>query len=75
MDFITGLPPTIFKKSYIDTILIIVNQFIKFTLFFLVAIIINITELVELFYTYIKLYFRLSNGIISNKSSIFISKF
>jgi len=50
MDFIIGLPPTkIRTKEVANTILVIVNRYIKFLGYFAILIIITAAELVDLF--------------------------
>ena len=50
MDFIIGLPPTkIRTREVANTILVIVNRYIKFLGYFTIIIIIIVVELVELF--------------------------
>ena len=50
MDFITGLPPAkIRTKEVANTILIIINRYIKFSEYFTVIIIITAAKLVDLF--------------------------
>ena len=50
IDFITGLPPTkIRTKEVANTILVIINRYIKFLKYFTVIIIITVAELVDLF--------------------------
>jgi hypothetical protein len=75
MDFITRLPPTIFKGDYIDAIFIIVDRYSKWSLFFLVSSTINATSLAELFYNEVELRYSPLDGVVSDRGSIFISKF
>jgi len=50
MDFIIGLPPTKIRTGEVaNTILVIVNRYIKFLGYFAVIIIITVVELVDLF--------------------------
>ena len=50
IDFIIGLPPTkIRTREVINTILIIINRYIKFLKYFTVIIIITAAELADLF--------------------------
>ena len=50
MDFIIGLPPTKIKiREVANTILVIVNRYIKFLGYFAVIIIITVVELADLF--------------------------
>ncbi|CAP79987.1 Pc12g03600 [Penicillium rubens Wisconsin 54-1255] len=66
IDFIIGI---------VDTILVIIDYFSKYCLFFLVSITIDTSELAELFYHDIELRFSLLNSIVSNRGSVFISRF
>ena len=50
MDFIIGLPPTkIRTREVANTILVIINRYIKFLGYFTIIIIIIVVELVDLF--------------------------
>jgi hypothetical protein len=75
MDFITGLPPTIFKDIYVDAILVIVDRFTKMCLFFAVPSTINAPDLAELFHINVELKYGPPNGIVSDRGPIFTSKF
>ena len=75
MDFIIGLPPVkIRTKEVANTILIIINKYIKFLGYFTVIIIIIAAELADLFLEQ-WLLFNILRGIISNKSTVFNSVF
>lgn len=75
MDFITGLPETIFKNEIVDSIWVVVDRFSKWSLFFPVSTTINAAKLAELFHNYVELRFGPPNGIVSDRGPIFISKF
>ena len=50
MDFITGLPPTKIKSGEVaNTILVIINRYIKFLKYFTVITMITVVKLVDLF--------------------------
>ena len=75
MDFIIGLPPTKIKTGKVaNTILVIINRYIKFLEYFIIIIIIITIELVDLF---LKWWFLFSTlrGIIFNRGTIFNSAF
>jgi hypothetical protein len=55
MDFITGLLPTIYKGIEVDSILVIVDRFTKYSKFFPVYTTITAAELAELVYNEIEL--------------------
>ena len=55
MDFITSLPVTIYEKREVDSILVIVDRFLKFVRFFPVYTIITASDLAELYHNKIEL--------------------
>ena len=75
MDFITGLPPTIQSGTLVDAILVVVDRFTKWSLFFAVPSTITSAELAELFHTEVELRFGPPDGIVSDRGAIFTSKF
>jgi len=75
MDFIIGLPPTKIRiGEVVNTILVIVNRYIKFLGYFTIIIIITAAELVDLFLER-WLLFSTPRGIMSNRGTIFNSAF
>ena len=75
MDFIIGLPPTKIRTGEVaNTILVIVNRYIKFLGYFTIIITIIVTELVDLFLER-WLSFSTLRGIISNRGTVFNSAF
>ncbi|OOO05787.1 RNA-directed DNA polymerase (Reverse transcriptase) [Aspergillus oryzae] len=62
MDFITGLPETIFKNEIVDSIWVVVDRFSKWSLFFPVSTTINAAKLAELFHNYVELRFGPPNA-------------
>lgn len=75
MDFITGLPPTIHNGNPVDAILVVVDRFTKWCLFFAVPSTITSVELAELFHSEVELRFGPPDGIVSDRGAIFTSKF
>jgi transposase InsO family protein len=75
MDFITGLPETVFNKSPVDAILVIVDRFTKWSLFLPVSKTITAAELAELFHNEVELRYGPPEGIVSDRGSVFTSKF
>ena len=75
MDFITGLLPSRQGDKVYNTIYIIVDRYTKMALYLPTVKTITITELADLFFNKVVYHFRTLRGIISNYSSIFISKF
>lgn len=69
------LPQTIFQHKVVDTILVIVDRFTKYMVFLPVLSTINTMGLVELFHMEIELCFGPPNNIVSDRGSIFTSKF
>jgi len=75
MDFITGLPSTKIRiEEVANTILVIVNRYIKFLGYFAVIIIIIVVELADLFLERWPL-FSMLRGIISNRGTVFNNAF
>jgi len=75
MDFITGLLPTkIRTREVANTILVIINRYIKFLGYFAVIIMITVVELVDLFLKRWLLFSTL-RGIVSNRGTVFNSVF
>lgn len=75
MDFVTGLPPTIHIDRQVDAILVIVDRFTKWSLFFPVSSTITAGELAELFHNHVELRFGPPEGVVSDRGSLFTSKF
>jgi hypothetical protein len=75
MDFVTGLPPTTYNGKPVDAILVIVDRFTKWSLFLAVSTTITAAELAELFHNHIELRFGPPEGIVSDRGSLFTSKF
>jgi len=75
MDFIIGLPPTKIKIGEVaNTILVIINRYIKFLGYFTVIIMIIAAELADLFLKRWLLFSTLRE-IMSNRGTIFNSVF
>jgi len=75
MDFIIGLPPTKIRTGEVaNTILVIINRYIKFLGYFAVIITIIVVELVDLFLER-WLLFSILRGIVSNRGTVFNSAF
>jgi transposase InsO family protein len=75
MDFITGLPQSIWREQPVDAILVIVDRFTKYCLYFPVSTTINAAELAELFHNEVELIHGPPDGIISDRGSVFTSEF
>lgn len=75
MDFITGPPPTIQNGIPVDAILVVVNRFTKWCLFFAVPSTITSVELAELFHTEVELRFGPPDDIVFDRGTNFTSKF
>ena len=75
IDFIIGLPPTkIRTREVANTILVIVNRYIKILGYFAVIITITAAELADLFLEW-WLLFGILRGIMFNKGTVFNSVF
>lgn len=75
MDFITGLPPIYFNGKDVDAILVIVDRFTKYMMFFPVSVEITAAELAELFHQEVELRFGAPRGVVSDRGSLFTSSF
>lgn len=75
MDFITGLPPTTYRKEEVDSILVIVDRFTKTSRFFPVHSTMTAESLAELFHTHIELQYGPPEGIVSDRGTLFTSTF
>jgi transposase InsO family protein len=75
MDFITGLPAVEYKGQLVDAILVVVDRFTKWSIFLPVPSTINAAELAELFHTEVELRYGPPKGIVSDRGSLFTSKF
>jgi hypothetical protein len=69
------LPPSKKKPPNYNTILVIINRFMKLTWYILTRKIINISELINLFIQYIFKDFGNPKSITSNRGFVFTSKF
>jgi transposase InsO family protein len=75
MDFVTGLPETIYKGQFVDAIFVVVDRYTKMSRFFPVSTQITAAELAELFHSEIELKYGPPDGIVSDRGPIFTSKF
>jgi len=75
MNFITNLPLSKWYGRVYNTVLIVINRYIKILRYILITKIIDSTGLVELIFEEIILKFRVPDRIISNRGSIFINTF
>ena len=75
LDFIIGLLLLRFRDKIYNSILVIVNRYMKIARYILIIKEINIPELVELFILHVVKDFGILSGIISDRGSVFISKF
>lgn len=75
IDFIIGLPLVIFEEREVDTILMIVNRYIKYSFFFPVTQAMTAGDLAELFHHKIELIYRPPSRIMTDRGSLFVSKF
>ena len=76
MDFVTRLPiSTNWKRESYDSILVIINWLIKMMYYEPVKITINVLGLAKVIPDMVVWHHGLSNSIVSDQSSLFISKF
>ena len=75
IDFITGLPLSKLKGVVYNSILVIVDRFIKMVRYLSIRVTIDAAELAEEFHSEIIYRYGMPDGIISNRGSVFISSF
>lgn len=75
MDFVTGLPPVWHHGQLVDAIFVVADRFSKMAFFFPVSQDINANELAALFHEEIETKFGPPKGIVSDRGSVFLSKF
>jgi hypothetical protein len=75
MDFIIGLPPSRWGDKVYNVICVIVDRYTKMALYLPIVKTITITKLADLFLNKVVRRFRAPRGIVSNRGSIFTSKF
>lgn len=75
MDFITGLPASYYNGREVDSILVIVDRYTKYSLFLPVLVTINAAGLAELFHREVELIFGAPEGIITDRGPVFTSQF
>ena len=75
MDFITSLLSSKLKGVIYNAILVVMNRFTKMIRYFPIIIKIDAVELAEVFHAKIICRYDISNEIISDRESIFISDF
>jgi hypothetical protein len=73
MDFITGLPPTIYRDKIVDAIFVVVDRYLKWSVFLPVSTTINAAELAQLFHEEIELRCGPPDGIVTDRG-FFTSK-
>ena len=74
MDFITDLPPSRNNKVVYDAILVIVDHFSKMSLYILAEKTWRAEDLVDSFIKRVISRFGVPKGVVSDRSSIFISR-
>ncbi len=75
MNFITDLSSSKWKKVVYDLILVIVNYYMKMTRYLFTKKTLTVVKLAELFFEKIALRYEISNDIVIDKNSLFISAF
>ena len=75
MNFITDLSSSKWKEVMYDSILVIVNHYIKMTRYLFTKKILTVIKLTKLFFKQIALRYEISNNIIIDKDSLFINAF
>ncbi len=75
MNFITDLSFSKWKEVMYDLILVIVNHYMKMMYYLFIKKILTVVKLTKLFFEKIILRYEISNDIIINKNSLFITAF
>ena len=75
MNFITNLSSSKWKKVMYDLILVIVNYYMKMMCYLFMKKTLTVVKLTEFFFKKIALKYEISNDIIIDKDSLFISAF
>ncbi len=75
MNFITDLSSSKWKEVVYDSILVIVDHYMKMTRYLSIKKILTVVKLAELFFEKIALRYEISNDIIIDRDSLFISAF
>ena len=75
MNFIINLLLSKLKGVVYNAILVVINRFIKIIKYLSIIIKIDVVELAKVFHAEIICYYDISNEIISDRESIFISNF
>lgn len=75
MDFITGLPELFDGRRFVNSILVIVDRFTKYALFFPVSSTMTTADLAHLIHKEVELKYGTPRGIVSDRGSLFTSKF
>jgi len=76
VDFVTGLLETnLFNRSPVDTLLVIVYRYTKFTILVPTTKHLNIVGFVKIFYKEVECRYSTPLGIVSDRDKLFTSKF
>ena len=75
MNFVTDLSSSKRKEVVYDSILIVVNRYIKMTKYIFVIVKIDVVALTKMFFEEIVLRFDFFNDIVSDKEFVFTSAF
>ncbi len=75
MNFITGLPLSKRVASVYNACLVIVDRYIKMTLYIPVTKKITVVELIEVIFEHVILKFEALKGVVSDRESVFISAY
>ena len=75
MNFITDLSLNKWKNNVYNTILMIINRYIKMIQYILTIKILIASDLINLFFKEIALRFKISEKIVTNKENLFTSVF
>ena len=75
MNFITDLSPSKWKEVVYDSILVIVDHYMKMTRYLSTKKTLTVVELAKLFFKQIALKYEISNNIVIDRNSLFISAF
>lgn len=76
IDFVTGLPPVLYQSEEVDAIMVVVDRFSRFALFYPVRTDMTAGEFAQLFHNEVELrYAGAPKGIVSDRDKLFTSEF
>ncbi len=75
MNFITNLSSSKRSNDVYDSVLVIINRYIKMTLYIFVTKKITIVELTEIIFDHVMLKYDVSKNVVSNRKFVFTNAY